>query len=69
MAPDKRTYTLTGFIVDLDKFNTAGLTFEFDSKFYIVMGRQRTVATKDYEKGQLTGESYDAVTSVATPST
>ena len=65
VGPDKRTFTLTGYVVDKSKFETVGLTFTFDSKFYIVMGRQRTVATREYEKAQLTGESYDQVTGVA----
>lgn len=63
VGQDKRNFTLDGYITDLTKFNAEGSSFEFDGRFYIVMGRERTVATRAYEKGQLTGVSYKKVTS------
>lgn len=62
VAQDKRSFTLTGYITDMAKFNEEGLDFTFDGRFYIITGRQATKATKDFQKGQLTGSSWNNIT-------
>lgn len=62
VGEDKRTFTMSGYIVDETKFDEQGLDFTFDSKFFIITGRQKTEAARDYAKGQLTGVSYKNVT-------
>jgi len=58
----KRTFTLRGYLVNPETFNGASLTFTFDGKFYIVTGRNKTVANRDFVKAELTGISYDLIT-------
>lgn len=63
VAQDKKTFTLEGYITDEVLFEAEGLDFTFDGRFFIVTGRERTVAARDYQKGNLTGVSYAKITS------
>ena len=63
VSPDKDSFTMSGYIVDLALFKAGG-TFTFDSKFFVVTGRQRGVNGKEYEKGQLSGEHHSLITAV-----
>ena len=58
VGDDKSTFTMSGFIKDVDLFNATGATFTFDGRFYIVTDRKRDVSNTDYEKGEMTGVSY-----------
>lgn len=62
----KRTFTLRGYLVNKATYEGSGMTFEFDGKFYIVTGRNRTTASREFVKAELTGVSYDLI---AAPST
>lgn len=62
VAQDKQTFTMEGNIVDLALYQAVGASFTFDGRFYIVTGRSRDVAPREYEKGTLTGVSYLGVT-------
>jgi hypothetical protein len=62
VGQDKKTFTMDGYITNPTLFEEEGLDFTFDGRFYIVTGRERTVATREYEKGQLSGVSHAGVT-------
>lgn len=61
VAPDGRTFTMSGYVVDKTKF-LAAASFSFESKYYVITGRDITVETKEYRKGEFTGEQHDEIT-------
>lgn len=62
VAQDKKTFTMEGYITDLALFEATGAAFEFDGRYYVVTGRNRDAAPREYEKGTLTGVSYLGIT-------
>lgn len=64
VGQDKQNFTMEGFITDLALFTAVGANFEFDGRFYIVTGRGRDAAPREYEKGTLTGVSFLGITAV-----
>ncbi len=65
IAPDKRQFTMTGYVTDSTLFNDA-VSFTYDSKYYVISGRSLDASNKDYQKGELTGEQHDLITSGGT---
>lgn len=63
VGDSKSTFTMSGFIDDVDLFNATGATFTFDGRFYIVTDRKRDVSNTDFEKGEMTGVSYPLIDS------
>jgi hypothetical protein len=61
VAPDKRTFTLSGYLVDKATFEGSGVTFTHDGNYFIATGRQITKGTKEFQKAQLTGVSYPGI--------
>jgi len=59
-AADARTFTLTGYITNQTTFEDAE-DFTFDGKFYIITGRNIDFSSKEFMKGEVTGEQYDAI--------
>lgn len=62
VAQKKYSFTLSGYITDRSKFEDNGLSFTHDGKFFIVTGDQDNKASKEFQKGQLTGVCYANVT-------
>jgi hypothetical protein len=62
VAQKKYSFTLTGVITDREKFMEDGLSFTHDGKFFIVTGDQDNKASKEFQKGQLTGMCWAGVT-------
>jgi hypothetical protein len=58
----KRSFTLTGYLTDKAKFDEEGNTFTHDGKTFIVMNRRLTKNTRQFQKAELTGMSWDGVT-------
>ena len=61
IAPDGRQFTMTGYVTDATLFNDA-VSFLYDSKYYVISGRSLDASNKDYQKGELTGEQFDKIT-------
>lgn len=66
VAPDGRTFTMTGYIVDLIKFKAAA-SFNFDGKYYVITGRNRDYENKEYVKAEFSGEQHDKITGPVVP--
>ena len=65
IADDGRQFTMTGYVTDASKFNTA-VSFLYKTKYYVISGRSLDASSKDYQKGELTGEQFDKITSGGT---
>jgi hypothetical protein len=63
VAQKKRTFTLSGFLTDKEKFDEEGASFTHDGKFFICTGNQLGKNTKEFQKAQLTGVCYAGITS------
>lgn len=61
----KRTFTLSGVVVDDDLFNADGATFSYDGNYFIVTDRKIDTSNTDFKKGELTGVSYPLISGVA----
>ncbi len=59
-AADARTFTLTGYVINQTAFNDAE-DFTFDGNFYIITGRNIDYSSKEFMKGEVTGEQYDGI--------
>lgn len=66
VGPDKITFTMSGYVVDEELLKDAG-SFEFDGKFFIITGRKLDLSNTDFQKGELTGESYANIEAPTTP--
>jgi hypothetical protein len=66
VGQDKINFTLDGYVVDESLIKT-GASFEYDGRYYIVMGRKIDTGNTAFKKGQLTGMSYANVTEPVTP--
>ncbi len=64
VAQDKKTFTMEGYITDLALFEATGASFTFDGNFYVVTGRNREAAPREYEKGTMTGVYHAGITAV-----
>ncbi|CAB4159174.1 hypothetical protein UFOVP736_24 [uncultured Caudovirales phage] len=64
VGEDMVDFTLSGYLVDKDLFED-GLSFEFDGRYFIVMGRKRDLSNKEFVKAELTGKSHKLVTGLA----
>lgn len=61
VAPDARTATMTGYVVDKTKFESAA-SFTFETRYYVITGRNMDVEAKEYRKGEFTAEQNDGIT-------
>jgi hypothetical protein len=61
VAKEKFSFTMSGFIVDLENFGAPGATFDYDGNHFIVTGRKRDVSSQDFQKGEITGMSYPLI--------
>jgi hypothetical protein len=61
IAPDKHTFTLSGYLVDLAAFEAEGVAFSHGGRDFFVTGRQLTKAGKEFQKAQMSGVSYAGV--------
>ena len=57
LGPDKIGFTLTGYVVDDSLIKTAA-SFEFDGRYFIIMGRKIDSSNTEFRKGEFTGTSY-----------
>lgn len=57
VGPDKIGFTLSGYVVDEDLIKTAA-SFEFEGRFFIIMGRKIDHSNTEFRKGEFTGTSY-----------
>lgn len=63
VADNKFTFTLAGFVVNRALILDGGTSFTYDGRFFIVMGNNLDIDNKDFQKGEVTGESYPQITS------
>ena len=61
IAPDKHSFTLSGYLTDKEVFEGEGIHFSHDGRDFFVTGRQVTKGGKDFQKAQMTGVSYAGV--------
>ncbi len=66
VGDDKIGFTMSGYIVDAALLKGAA-SFEYDGRFYIIMGRKLDESNTDFKKGELTGTSYIKITAPAGP--
>jgi len=59
----KFTFTMSGFVVDMDLFSDNGATFTFDGRFYIVQSTKFDISNTEFTKGEVTGVSFPLITS------
>jgi hypothetical protein len=64
VGEDMIDFTLSGYLVDKDLFED-GVSFEFDGRYFIIMGRKQDLSNKEFKKAELTGKSYKLVTGLA----
>jgi len=57
VGEDKINFTLDGYVTDESLIKT-GASFEYDGRYFIVMGRKIDTGSTTFKKGQLTGMSY-----------
>lgn len=60
VAPDGRTFTMSGYVVDKTKFDAAK-AFTYESRYYVITGRSIDTESKEYRKGEFTGEQHDEI--------
>jgi hypothetical protein len=61
VGQDKVNFTMTGYITD-EAALEAATDFEFNGRFYIIMGRKFDTANTEFKKGELSGMSYANIT-------
>ena len=62
VGPDKFTFTMAGYIVDRELFDSAS-NFTYDGRFFVIKGRKVDVANKEFNKGELSGSSNSLIIS------
>jgi hypothetical protein len=61
VGQDKISFTMSGYITD-EGLLEAAASFEYDGRFYIVMGRKIDHSNTEFRKGELSGTSWAKVT-------
>jgi len=61
VAQSARTFTMNGYLVDQTKFDDAA-SFTFESRYYVIEGRDVDVESKEYRKCSFTGSQNDGIT-------
>jgi hypothetical protein len=61
VGDDGKTFTLSGYLTDATKFEDA-VSFTYEGDYFIITGRKRDTASKEYKKCEFTGESYSKIT-------
>lgn len=61
VGDDKINFTMSGYIVD-DALLKSASSFEFEGRYFIIMGRKTDTSNTDFLKGELTGTSYVNIT-------
>ena len=58
----KFTFTMNGYVLDVDKLATNGATFTFKGKLYIVQSTKWDVSNTEFQKGEVSGVHYPLIT-------
>jgi len=61
VGPDKVSFTMSGYVVDADALKEA-TDFTFIGRYFIIQGRKLDTSNTEFQKGELTGVSYDLIT-------
>lgn len=61
VGPDKRSFTMSGYVVDAALLEAAG-NFTYDGKFFIITGRKIDTSNSEFTKGEISGTSYSNIT-------
>mgnify|MGYP003655684440 CR=1 FL=1 len=66
VANDARTFTMNGYLINKASFEAAK-SFTFETRYYIIEGRDMDVESKEYRKASFTGSQNDGITAAIAP--
>jgi hypothetical protein len=64
VADKKFSFTMSGFVTDVDLVNANG-SFTYKGRFFILVGNKVDIANTDFQKAEVTGMSYPLINGVA----